>query len=44
MDDAGVPPYVVGEGRVNLPTTPALGIMRAIAPYEAEHAKDDITH
>lgn len=44
LDDAGVPLYVVGQGRVNLPTTPALGIMRAIAEYEAEQAEDDITH
>ena len=44
LDDAGMPLYVVGQGRVSLPTTPALGIMRAIAAYEAEHAEDDITH
>lgn len=30
--------------RVSLPTRPALGIMLAIAEYEAEHAEDDITH
>ncbi|MBF9336925.1 recombinase family protein [Microbacterium lacticum] len=44
LDDADVPLYVVGQGRVNLPTTPTLGIMRAIAEYEAEHAGDDITY
>lgn len=44
LDDAGVPLYVVGQGRVSLPTRPALGIMLAIAEYEAEHAEDDITH
>jgi len=43
LDDADVPLYVVGQGRVN-PTTPALGIMRAIAEYEAEQAEDDITY
>lgn len=44
MDDAGVPLYVVGQGRVSLPTRPALGIVRVIAEYQAEHAEDDITH
>ena len=44
LDDADVPLYFVGQGRVTLPTTPALGIMRAIAEYEAEHTEDDITY
>jgi len=38
-----VPLYVVGRGRVNLPTTPELGIMLAIAEYEAEHSEEDFT-
>ncbi|MFT3889033.1 MAG: recombinase family protein [Arachnia sp.] len=50
LDEAGVPLYVVGEGRVTIPQRPALGIMRAIAEFEAEHAEeeqraeDDITY
>ena len=44
LDYTGVPLYVVGQGRVSLPTRPALGIMPAIAKYEAEHAESDITH
>jgi DNA invertase Pin-like site-specific DNA recombinase len=44
LNEADVPLYIVGQGRVNLPTTPELGIMRALAEYEAEHAEDDITH
>lgn len=37
MDDAGVPLYIVGQGRVSLPMRPALGIMRAIAEYECRY-------
>jgi DNA invertase Pin-like site-specific DNA recombinase len=50
LDDAGVPLYVVGEGRVTIPQRPALDIMRAIAEFEAEQAEeerrteDDITY
>ncbi|GAA1531756.1 hypothetical protein HD600_002092 [Microbacterium ginsengiterrae] len=38
-----MPLYVVGRGRVNLPTTPELGIMLAIAEYEAEHSEEGFT-
>lgn len=50
LDEAGVPLFVVGEGRVTIPQRPVLGIMRAIAEFEAEQAEeerraeDDITY
>lgn len=50
LDEAGVPLYVVGEGRVTIPQRPVLGIMRAITDFEAEQAEeerraeDDITY
>lgn len=43
LDEADVPLYVVGQGRVSLPATPELGIMLAIAEYEAEHSEEDFT-
>lgn len=36
LDEAGVPFYAVGEGRVTIPQRLVLGIMRAIAEFEAE--------
>ena len=43
LDEADVPLYVVGQGRVSLPATPELGIMLAIAEYEAKHSEEDFT-
>lgn len=43
LDEAGVPLYVEGHGQVNLPTTPALGTMLAIAEYESEGAEVEFT-
>jgi DNA invertase Pin-like site-specific DNA recombinase len=43
LDEAGVPLYVVGHGCVSFPTTPELGIMLAVAEYEAEHFEEDFT-
>ncbi|MDQ4114310.1 MAG: recombinase family protein [Actinomycetota bacterium] len=43
LDDADVPLYVVRQGRVSLPATHELGIMLAIAEYEAEHSEEDFT-
>ncbi len=43
LDEVGVPLYVFGQGRVTFPTTPELGIMLAIAEYEAEHSAEDFT-
>ena len=42
LNDAGVTVYVVGHGEARASESPVLGIMRAIADYEDEHA-DDIT-
>lgn len=38
-----MPLYVIGQGRVSLPAAPELGIMLAIAEYEAEHSEEDFT-
>ena len=43
LDEADAPLYVVGQGRVSLPAAPELGIMLAIAEYEAEHSEEDFT-
>lgn len=43
LDEACVPLYVVGQCRVSVPTTPELGVMLAIAEYEAEHSEEDST-
>lgn len=43
LDSAAVPLHVVGQGQVNLPAPPMLGLMTAIAEYEAEHTEDDLT-
>ena len=43
LDEAGVPLYVVRHGRVSLPATPELGIMLAIAEYEAANSSGDFT-
>lgn len=38
-----MPLYIVGQGRVSLPTTPERGIMLAISEYEAEHSAEGFT-
>lgn len=43
LGEADAPLYVVGQGRVSLSTTPELGVMLAIAEYEAEHSEEDFT-
>jgi len=44
LDEAGVALYVVGQRRVTLLPRPVLGIVRAIAEFEAERADGDITY
>lgn len=43
LDSAAVPLYVVGQGQLDLTAPPVLGLMTAIAEYEAEHTEGDIT-